>query len=106
MSTTALVQEPGEDIFQLKQTVGDEGKTPLTWQASQAQVIPQQKATVGATVSLLKAQIPWIRGCWRQRVERGNRSYGVLSVKVGEKDLTTDSWLAFPSLQGCKNCGE
>ena len=72
--STALVQEPGEDIFQLKQTAGDEGKIPLTWQASHAQVIPQQKATVGATVSLFKAQVPWIREYWRQRIERGNRS--------------------------------
>ena len=63
MSTAAVVQEPAEDIFQLKQTAGDEGKTPLTWQASHAQAIPQQKATVGATVSLLKAQVPWIREC-------------------------------------------
>lgn len=63
MSTTALVQEPAEDIFQLKQTTGDEGKTPLTWQASHTQAVPQQKATVGATVSLFKAQVPWIREC-------------------------------------------
>ena len=63
MSTAAVVQEPAEDIFQLKQTAGDEGKTPLTWQASHAQAIPQQKATVGATVLLLKAQVPWIREC-------------------------------------------
>ena len=74
MSTTALGQEPPEDIFQLKQTTGNEGKAPLTWEASHAQVIPQQKATVGATVSLFKAQIPWIRECWGQRVERGNGS--------------------------------